>query len=70
MSSDGGPVSEMSLRDWFAGQALVGVSFDLDINTRKCAAEWAYAIGQHMVDEKRRRDHENLKKRRKNSCVV
>lgn len=46
---DGGPVNGMSLRDWFAGQALACLRHPDDHTDRACNAEWAYQIADAML---------------------
>ena len=38
----------MSLRDWFAGQAIVGLA--MDKNPADMIAEWAYAVADAMLE--------------------
>jgi hypothetical protein len=46
------PIDGMSLRDWFAGQALAGVRAPSDYSSGPCnaaIAERAYAIADAMI---------------------
>ena len=38
----------LSLRDWFAGQAIVGLA--MDKNPADMIAEWAYALADAMLE--------------------
>lgn len=49
----------MSLRDWFAGQALIGYLAETkhpDNATPSIVAKWCYANADAMLAEKRRRE--------------
>ena len=44
----------MSLRDWFAGQAIMGLATDARVI---CIAEWAYTLADAMMEERKERKH-------------
>jgi hypothetical protein len=44
----------MSLRDWFAGQALPGISFDCGLSVQE-AAERAYELADAMLAQREKR---------------
>ncbi len=46
--------SGMSLRDWFAGQALAGYRYGGDSRARSIA-EWAYMLADAMLAEREKR---------------
>ena len=48
----------MSLRDWFAGQALAGLSADdhTYAGTKEDTAEWAYAFADAMLAQRAKRE--------------
>lgn len=43
----------MSIRDWFAGQALAGYRYD-EIATAQGVAEWVYLMADAMLAERKR----------------
>lgn len=60
---DGGGTSGMSLRDWFAGQALAGISAHptgphkmMGEGARQAHARWAYAAADAMLAERAKRE--------------
>ncbi len=66
MKNDGGPAfpvdtstnfpanDGMSLRDWFAGQALASQTYDgPPSGNQKALAAWAYKVSDAMLDERK-----------------
>ncbi len=54
-------IEEMTLRDWFAGQALSGIASLIghDSQNSESIAEYAYIIADCMMDEKKEWDKNN-----------
>jgi hypothetical protein len=46
----------MTLRDWFAGQALTGLAADTSNVHAHLMAKAAYIIADRMLEERKRRD--------------
>ena len=56
-TNDGGPAFRMSLRDYFAGQALAGMQIWADYSKGHCNAvlvERAYVIADAMLAERQK----------------
>lgn len=45
----------MSLKDWFAGQALAGIVANNNAVTASTAASWSYDFASAMLAERKRR---------------
>jgi len=46
------PVSNMTLRDWFAGQALIGVIMKYGTGERDQVGSLAYTLADQMMKER------------------